>query len=268
VIDVRVDSDSPNLLVVRQKVAVADGHIQTVGAPRESKLPLVIRRLRLEVLSSSSSVGASLVAVVTNDGTIPVAVTTVKFECEEPLRFPDGTTLDKSPGDAAWSFTFRPKDRIQLDAPLLPGEERRWYLPIDFPDGTLRAIGEVPPTKYRVTAYAGRQPVASVKGDKVRPHLESAEPFSGPVMTTQVRNTLASMDPPTREKIDTAFSKLSALEPEKWLDLPEVHRVDDQLFFLSIPPDYRLLLRRDKRGRFALLDLLRHADSGPSATSG
>jgi hypothetical protein len=256
-VDVRPSPDSPDLVLIRQKLALVDGGWQPVGDPVEEKMPLTARRARITLATSEDmQIGRAVVARVQNIGMVPLDLTKVDLEYRFPIADQKPPT-PMNPVETGGSFGLAPRVR-RASSVLLPGESREWVLPLDYWANALQQVSLLGPEDYKIVAYAGVDPVAEAPGRLVKPHLDiGPDGPKGLRMSLLMQNKLLGLDPGVRGRIFEAVRPLQERPPEEWEAAHGVVPVEGGQFFLAVPPDYRVLVRRHRSGAVEVVDVLR-----------
>ncbi|HEY8504412.1 MAG TPA: hypothetical protein VIL46_07495, partial [Gemmataceae bacterium] len=172
VLDVRQSPDTPELIVVKQKVSAEGGELRLVGEPTEARVDLFARRVKVTVGElANGEIGYVMAAYVQNVGLAPVDISRVLFEWE--VGPGEGLGERQGPGgkELIRGIHFLPIDRAKR-GPLLPGETRGWYLPMDFYEEAVRVIHSQSPDACRIGVYSGRDLLGKVPGSQVLPFLD------------------------------------------------------------------------------------------------
>lgn len=257
-VDVRVSPDSPELVLVRQTLAVVDGELRLMGEQAESRVALRVRRITAEAeLVREGRPGWALAVRVTNAGSDPVRVGPVVFECrEEPAR--NGAAHRGGAAVPAWCSDFLPKQG-KRNSPLAAGGHAEWVLPFDFGADPLWNAFPLPAEWYKVVIYSGREALGEVPGGQLRPLFDRAEADPEPHIRGALRGVLGTLPPETRGRIDEELRGLRQTPLEGWDRFPALDAVGDARYLLTVPPDYRVLLRRFPRGGIEVVDVARIA---------
>jgi hypothetical protein len=249
------------LVLVRQKLALVGGDLRLVGDPVEEKMPLTARRAKITLsMSVDMQIGYAVVARIQNIGMVPLDITKVFFE----YRFPDADEKPPTPSiptAVGGSFGLTPRERKASGA-ILPGESRDWVLPLDYYGEAFQEVSTRSEESYKIVAYAGPDPVAEAPGKLVRPYLdpglERYKSSWGLRMNSHMQNKFLSLEADARNRILDEVKPLQERPTEEWTSIPGVIPVEGDRYFLAVPPDYQVLLRRFRRGPVELLDVLRN----------
>lgn len=270
-VDVRPSPDSPDLLLVRQKLVIEGGELRLVGVPTEEKMPLAARRAKISMSTSiDMQIGSAAVARVQNIGMVPLDISKVHLE----YRYPEAVESPVPALDSAigGSFGLIPRER-KVSGALLPGESREWVLPLDYyGEALLQEIARLGPGDYKIVAYAGPDAVAEAPGKLVQPHLDIGldryKSTWGLKMQPHIHHKLIGFDAETRDQIFAELKTLQEKPTEEWSSLPGVIPVEGNRFFLTVPPEYQVLVRRVRRGPVEVLDVLRRPEATLAAPVG
>jgi hypothetical protein len=268
--DVRMSPDSPDLILVRHPISVVDGELQLVGEPSESKISLLLRRVITSVkwATDPRTVGA-IVAEVKNEGFTPVETTSVVFLSHKPIVPGNGIGTEKKGQEWHWTGQMFPKNRGDSSL-LLPGESEEWELPINTAPPQVRALAEIAPEKYKLVVLSGKHPISEVTGQQLRPLFAEMEEAREPLISDALRMVLLSLPVEIRDKLDRSLKYLSVIPVDRWnkVHVSGLEKLEDSLYLLALPPDYRVLLRRHRRGRIEVIDVARTPDRQPAAANG
>jgi hypothetical protein len=266
--DVRMSSDSPELILVRHPIGVVDGELQLVGESSESKVALLYRRVVTSVkwMMVPPVGGGAIVAEVKNTGFTPVEIDSVMFRVYGLATPESGNGIEKKGREDFWWVKLIPKGRSH--GGILPGESQDWYLPTDFVQTQLQSILAIAPDKYKLVILSGKHPINEVLGEQLQPLLSEMEEIREPLISDALRMVLLSLPVAFRDQFDTSLKSLSEMPVDRWNKVSGLEKLDDSLYLLMLPPDYRVLLRRHRRGRIEVIDVARTPDRQPAAATG
>jgi hypothetical protein len=268
VTDIRLSSDSTELVVVRQTLRAEDDRMSLVGEPAEGRIPLANRRVTISFdASADNTIGFVVVARLRNVSLVPFEVTRVCFEYKypEPAKVSVGGAEATEPGGA---LDFVVQDRNQLKA-INPGATQEWYLPMDFLSGAAELVRSLPPGNMQVVAYSGSEPVGLGAAQDFVALLNLSPPAAAQPdhlrMNVQMRHTIDALPPPARAAVRNALKPVTETPQTSWEHLPGVTKLGRSLFAVSAPPDYRVFITPYPRGGVEILDLIRLNGSTPGA---
>jgi len=258
--DVRLSPDSVELILTHQTMAVEGGELYPVGDATESRVPLLVRRARITFGASADNLaGFVAVAHVQNICLIPFEVTKVAlaYRNAEPQKVKIG---GRDTEEIGGSYHFIPKDRKQV-GPLLPLETKEYYLPAHIADSVLELMHNLPAQNVKVVAYADKDIVGEAPAREALQVFDFArQSRPGSVrLASAAKYMLAGLDVESSERIQSALRDLAMTAPDQRKAYPSLTKVDDELDLLSLPPDFRVLLRLYPQGGLEVVDVIRAA---------
>ncbi len=167
VVDLRPSPDSPQLILVKQKLAAEGDRLMLVGDPHEERVELGGPRVQIKVTARADHrTGLVTTAIVSNVGMSPVELSRVAavFEAEKSLP-PDG---QRSRGTML--YTYEPLEPV--NGPLYPGHTRIYCLPMSLFDIVRYEAKRRPTSEYWVAAFVGDDEVGRCPGGYLYPFLE------------------------------------------------------------------------------------------------
>jgi hypothetical protein len=257
VVDVRPSPDSPELIVVKQKLVVNGDDLHPVGPPSEQRIGMAIPRARLSLsMLVSGETSNFLLVRVDNIGLVPLQVTRVTFEYtrEQP---PEET------GQPGGAIPFIPSERVEPET-IPVGGRREWYLPTDAYEEMRGLAARLSPDRYRIAAYAELQEVGTLPGFQVREWLDLPAQLQKPLLITGLaRTALDSLPAEERERIVQSVIDLVRKGLENGaadaIPLSEDHSV----YLLRVPPDWQAFVRRWGSRGVEFFHLVREATLKP-----
>ena len=257
IVDLRAPLDSPDFVLVRQKFAVVDGELRSIGEPTESKLSLTIPRISTSVRwSNDPQIGKAIVATIRNSGFATISEITVRFVCDG-IPSPNGESHAGTAADfGPWSTLLLPLDRERSEV-LFPGTSHDWYLPIDFGRTPIRTVPTLPPEKYRLSIFAGETLIAEVPGRILSPILANIDKDRMPIISNSLQVLTRSLPASVRDRLTELLQRASDTTPENWANLPGFDKRDESLYLVEVVPGYRAFVRQHKNGIAELLDVSR-----------
>jgi len=266
-VDIRVSPDSPDLVLVRRQLAIVNGELQLIGEPVESSLSLHVPRIVATARwSGNSQVGPAIIVSVRNTGFTPVEMISVMFVWQGPADAQNATANGHEQALISSELQLLPRDRKQVGM-LLPGKAQEWYLPFSY-EAAVRVSLSLPPTGYKIVVLVGNEQVAEVPGEQLQPLFDRFGDGPQPRMGDQLRSVVASLPPTIQERLTESLRALSATPVEVWSQLPNLNKLENSLYLLGVPPDYRVLFRRHRRGGIELIDVARTANQQVVAANG
>jgi hypothetical protein len=272
IVGVRPSDESPDLVLVQRRLGVVDGKLEFVGELTETIVPLSVPRGKIHLsFSVDVHIGMALVGRVENTGFLPVDVTRVALELVTPDPKPD-PGLPTHLHYITIGFDLIPRDRSKSGR-LMPSESRDWLLRVDSFVPALEKISDAPLDRYKIVAYTGKLAFAEAPGERIKPLLDGVwqrrETAGGIRMTPAMQDRFEAMDTTIRDSIIQAIEGLQKKPVIEWAKTPGITQLNDGMYFLALPPDYQVLIRRQRQGgrQIELLDILRQA-VGEGAAAG
>jgi hypothetical protein len=263
-VDVRLSPDSADLILTRQTLAIAGGELKAVNDPVESRLSLLVRRARVSLgASADNMMGFVANASVQNTGLIPLEITKVclDYRYDEPRQV---TVQNIEANEIGGELNFVPKDRKRV-GPLSPLETRSYFLPTEFMDGVSEMLQTLPITNFKVIAYSDKDAVGEAPGIHLQSFLYLLRPskFGMVRYGSHVARLLENLDLRSSDNIRSALNSLAHTPVDQWHGYSGLNQVNEGFYFLSVPPDFQILLRQLKPGGIEVRDLIRAR--GPKA---
>jgi hypothetical protein len=256
VVDVRQSPDSPELIVLKQKL-VTTGDLHPSGPPVETRLGLTNRKAELSVFEFADQRGGYVLAAhVKNVGTTPFNIDKVVFECqfEEP---PDVRTASGVQAkEIGRGFELVPRDRA-LEGAQLPGDSRDYFLPQEVYDGVALLGTSLPPGQYWIAAYSGREELGRVSGEYIRPFFQRS---TGIVLHRRAQPVFDTLPERDRLAVVRAVVRLRGVDQEYWPS-DTVHEFKDvpHVYVVRVTPELHVLVTQTEHKGVEISDIVRRA---------
>lgn len=166
ILDMRPSPDSPEFILVKQKLAAEGDRLMLVGEPHEQRVGIGGPRVAIQLAAwADQQLGFVNTANVRNVGMSPIEVSgvAVVFEAGKPTP---GET--RPPGRL--SYKYEPLEPV--DGPLYPGHMRTYYLPMSLYDAVLYQAKKTPLSGFWVAVFVGDEEVARCARKYLQPFLD------------------------------------------------------------------------------------------------
>ncbi len=222
-------------------------------------MPLLMRRAAITFGANTDHLnGFAAAAYVKNLSLIPFEVTEVKVESRhpEPKKIKIG---DREALEVGGAFHFFAEEREEIGPLFLPRETRTYYLPTKFVDPILELVNSLTAANIKIVAYAGKDAVGEAPVGDLLPFLSmSRQAQAGEVRSTDsVKNMLDSLDVESRDRIQHTLNGLSKTPVNQRTNYPGLFDIDENLHLLSVPPDFKVLIRQFSSGGIQVVDVVR-----------
>lgn len=262
--DVRQSPDSGELIVVKQRMAIA-GEVNPVGPPIEVRLGRQKWTAQLEpFLSTDLATGTTFGVNVRNTGVVPFTLERVlfshRFDVSGPVMRPTGIPpilLDDGIALIPW-----PEDRVGPDQSteqcryfkVQPGEDRTFYFPAERVDEVSLVMASLAPRQYWIAAYGGGEELGRLSGEHFRG-------YTAPARLTLHRRALPAFDALSdreRMAVLTTVAPLRGRQHAQWAsDTVRPLEGDPNTFALRTSDGLIVLVTPTKDGGVEILDLFR-----------
>lgn len=153
VTDVKLDPNSPTLILVRDTFEIRDGEFVSTGVTEERKADIFNPRASVRTsLRITGNAGLHVAASVANSGLVPFPLSKVALAC----------TLTKAPnpefGPTLMSFNLTPGKRWESQM-IFPGESREYVLLTEFAANAMSMINKHEAADPEIVAYSDKNPV-------------------------------------------------------------------------------------------------------------
>jgi hypothetical protein len=238
VVDVRPSPDTPELIIVKQKLATGNGDVHVVGAPAETRVGMAARRARLVPGECAEpGIGYALTARVLNVSLVPLEVTRVAIEFQhEPPR--EVTVRGAQATEVGTAMDFLPKDPGR-GGPLQPGEARDYYLPGEMVEAASQLGDGVSPDRYGIAAYAGNDRVAWAEGRDVRPYLDRGRVR----VHRRARPAMDALRESDRLLVLRAAGSLLGKDPARWAEQGLSRVGPESVYLMPVSAELRAFVR-------------------------
>ena len=256
--DVSLSPDSAELILARQTLVAEGGQFHPVGDPVESRLSLLVPRVKISFGASDDTMsGFVAVVYVQNVSLFPFEITKVSLSVEypEPRKVKIGERDAKLIGGA---YGFIPKDHNDVGL-LLPRGIGEYYLPAHLEEVVRATASALPAMNVKVLVYSGNEVVGEAPASELITFIDlSRQSRPGTVrFSNRVRHPVNGLDAETRDIVHSALHDLAAIDPGEWTNDPRLSNAENDLYFFSLPPDFKILLRPLKQGGIEVLDVIR-----------
>jgi len=256
VVDVRHSPDTGELVVSKQKMAFS-GEASLVGAPVESRVRLVTRKVRLSVFAFAEEESASVItAWVENVSPVAVEITRVAFGPEQDQSQPG---RPETPGARTSGEGFARFSGNGAGGWLERADVREYYLPQISPKWAAR-----PPSRFWVAAYSGAEEVGRIVVESRGLFLDSSgitfHRFGMPRF-----NTLTEAE---RLMVVSAVAPLRGIDREQWPAAgAEPLEGDPLTFVVWTPGDLGAFVSQTEEKGIQVVDVVRESTLEQFATA-
>jgi hypothetical protein len=252
---VRLSPDTAELIVTEQSFGVSGDEFSPAGETHESRLSLAQRRAQIQIVAPDESMrDFPAAAVVRNTGMVPFEVTGV-FLYPHPANLP--APLESALRAMGPGIGMLLKDRKQPST-IYPQQTREYYLP----KGYVRLVGEIIGSQSEegvsLVAYSGDEILGRCSGTGLLAIIESyLQSQRGDVtFRTPALETFMSLETELRGRLSARLRQLADMPIPDLISQRDVTEVEDNVFFLMWPDDFRVLWRLDSGG-VEVIDILR-----------
>jgi hypothetical protein len=247
VLDVRPSPDTPELILVKQKLAAEGNHLKLVGEPHEQRVAMGGPRLVIKFAErADNEVGYVLTAHVTNVGMSPVEISSVAI-----VFPPEKSGPEKTRKQGTRRYLYKPLEPVR--GPLFPGHTRTYYLPMELYDVVVYNARKLPPSGYWVAAFIGEEDVARCGGEDLGPYLNQSR------IEYDRRAEIALDSLPEGETflILKGLFEFAAQNYSMWKD-GEIQQLDPakKLYLVKVTPKYRAVVTRLAEDKVLLTDVV------------
>lgn len=247
VIDVRPSPDTPELIVMKQKL-VADTSLHLVGQPREERVGMGLPRVKIAMGEvARGGIGYVMTAKVTNVGLNPIEIKEVSLVFDKDRR---------AAGEKARPVTtsFRFEQLENATGTLPPAHSRSYYLSMEMYEHVAQKARAFRPDDYRIAVFmSDREEIGSLPGKHVAPFLDRTRIKVEP----RAEIVLDGLSEVQRIWLMEALGSLVGQAPSSW-PREKVRRPDpsSDLYLVRVLPNFQAVIAPSGTDELRLLDLV------------
>jgi hypothetical protein len=247
ILDMRPSPDSPEFILVKQKLAAEGDRLMLVGEPHEQRVEVGGPRVTIQLAERADhQVGFVNTAKVRNVGMSPIEVSGVAVVFAAGKLTP-GETLPTGPS----SYKYEPLEPVA--GPLYPGHVRTYYLPMSLYDAVLYQAKKTPPSGFWVAGFVGEAEVGRCEGKYLQPFLDRG-------MIQYERRAEIALDSLHEAQRFRILRRLFDFASEDFLPLnKEDLKVLDpakNVYLVKVMPGYSAVVARLDANRILLMDVV------------